>query len=325
MQHGIETVKSTFQKLLIDDGNLEASIELFNKLRAEEKLSHEDTGWILWNICDGYAMRRDAQNQFPYQSEFYKWVNAHFYPERLHWVVSDGTQARILIDGGYLYPWWQWYLYANEHAPRVEQNRNARFESHRATADALTFFTEYEKAEVPLKALDDLLEEDSAWTNYDFAEVTFRTILIDFYNGTGQTGLLHHTASQMIRYLDKWDSQPPAQPATSGLLLGSWEQINSGLGAQALPVAVHNAACALALTDLTSQAEVLFRKIIQQGDLPTSYGQALFLLSCWKNRHDRQEIKELLTTFKRLTPEKLLKFAPEIAVLADEMHTEDDD
>lgn len=321
MQPGVENVENTFQKLLLEDLNLEASIELFKALTAEEKLSNEDTGWILWNLCDGYAMRRDAQNQFQYQSEFYRWVNTHFYPERLHWVVSDGTQARTLIDGGYLYPWWQWYIDANERAPIIEQNRNARFESHRATGDALIFFAEYEKAELSLRALEDLLKEDSAWTNHDFAEVTYRTLLIDFYNGTGQTSLLHHTAGQLVQYLDEWSSQPLTQTTTPDLLLGSWEQINADKGAKALPIAVHNAACALALTDLTSQAEALFRKYIQQADLPTSYGQALFLLSCWKNRHDRQEIKNLLNSFKELTTERLLKFAPELVALADEIHT----
>jgi hypothetical protein len=305
----------TFQKLLVDDGNVEASIALFRELQAKEELSIEDTGWILWNICDRYAMRRDAQNQFPYQSEFHTWVGTHFSPERLHWVVSDGTQARTLIDGGYLFPWWQWYLDANERAPRIEGNRNVRFESHRATADALTYFAEFEKAEFSLAALENLLQEDLEWDNYNFAEATYRTILIDFYRSTGQSRLLQNTADRLVSFLELWSSQSNQRASTPRLPLGSWEQLNASFGAEGLSIATHNAACALALTERTDQAERLFRKIMKDNAGPTAYGEALFLLACWKNRQNRQEIVDLLASFKDLTPETLLRFAPELAAV----------
>jgi len=312
MQQGVDTIKSTFQQLLLENGNLEASIELFNDLKAKEKLSNEDTGWILWNICDWYAMRRDAQNQFRYQSEFYQYVNTHFSPERLHWVVSDGTQARTLINGGYLFPWWHWYIDANERAPIIEQNRKVRFESHRANADAYIYFSELEKAEAALKAVDEVIREDPDWSNHDFAVVTYHTLLIDFYNATGQNNKLRDTAEQAAAYLNAWRSRPVDHARGADLLLGSWDQLNAEYGSKALPIAIHNAACALARTDQLSSAERLFRILLSEGTELTPYAQALLVQACWKIRHDRKEITDMLSTFTSLTPELLQKFAPEI-------------
>ncbi|MCG8366805.1 MAG: hypothetical protein MJA27_26155 [Pseudanabaenales cyanobacterium] len=161
------------------------SSHTFFSLRSVLALSIDDVGWVLWNICDRYAMLRDPESQYRYQSEFHEWSKTHFYPIRLHWVVSDATQALTIIGGGYPDFWWRCYEFANKRSPVMATNRTVRFESHRANAAAYTCFRQFSRAETALGLIEELLAEDPGWVNHNFAEITFATLLVDFHHTTG--------------------------------------------------------------------------------------------------------------------------------------------
>jgi pentatricopeptide repeat protein len=259
-------------------------------------------------------MLRDAKNQYPYHLEFHEWSKTNLYPLRLHWVVSDGTQALTLIQGGCGGFWWEWYEFANGTAPKVPENRTARFESHRATAAAYTHFKEFHRAEVALDTMETLLSEDPGWSNREFATITWYTLLVEFYGAQDQVERTHQIGNELIQYLDDWlgsttnfvgNGQTP--------LLGSWEYINGDW----LPpsVAVHNAACAFAKAKEYGAAEQLFRRMLKEKPIPTPYGEALFLLACWENRHNIDEIRNALNSSAFLTYQDLQKFTPSLAAV----------
>ena len=321
LQEVLDDAKRTFRRLVAEHANSESIIELLVSLRAKVSLSVDDTGWALWNICDRYALMRDAKSQHKYQSEFHEWGKTNLSPLRLHWVVSDATQALTLIDGGFLDFWWKCYEFANAQCPLVAENRTVRFESHRANAYAYTRFREFSRAEAALNAMEKLLAEDRAWGNREFAAVTFRTLLVDFYNAKGQADKVANTGEALQGQLDDWLRRAgDAEGATPGRPLpGSWAQLNADRPPTAVFIAVHNAACAFTKAKQFPVAERLFRVLLEKRRTVTAYGEANYLLSCWENRGNKDEIVDWLDASKRLTPKKLKRFAPElIDVVKDE-------
>jgi hypothetical protein len=314
MQPIIEETKLEIQRMTYESGDFQAILDLLLPLRKREGLSIDDTAWVLWNICDNYAMLRDAKNQHTHHLEFHEWSKTNLYPLRLHWVVSDGTQALTLIKGGFGDLWWEWYDFANRAAPKVPENRTARFESHRATAAAYTHFKEFHRAEVALEVMETLLSEDPGWPNREFPTITWYSLLVELYGAQGQVERTRQVGNELIWHLDDWlgsttnfggDGQTP--------LLGSWEYINGDW----LPpsVAVHNAACSFAKANEFNTAEQLFRRHLKEKPFPTPYGEALFLLSCWENRHNKDEIQDALNSSAYLTYQDLQKFTPSLAAV----------
>ena len=309
MKIDLDSAKLEFRRLAAENMGSDQFLELVLRLREDADLTPEDRGWVLWNICDRYAVRRDAATQHKYQSEFFELVRNSL-PERAHWVVCDGTQALTLVHGGFGDFWFGCYRFANETAPRTAENRTARFESHRANAG----FRELHGA--PLEAMAKLLEEDPQWANQQFAYVTYMTQLAEFYASTDKPERMEETAEALVRELDDWlgrvgDVQP-VRPEDRPLF-GSWQAINADRPPSAVFIGVHNAACAFAKIGLFPVAERLFRIRWEWGRMPTAYGEALFLLSCWQNRHDKGEIVVLLDQCTRVSPESLKEFAPEVA------------
>jgi len=309
----IQAAKSTFCQLVNDDAH-KAIIDLLVSLRSRLALSTDDVGWALWNICDRYAILRNAKQQYVYQSEFYEWGKTTLPALRLHWVVSDGTQALTLIDGGFLDFWWNCYQFANKRVPIAAENRTVRFESHRANAAAYTHFREFSRAESALQLLETVLSEDQIWVNRDFAIVTYHTLLVEFYDALEQREQVSRQIDNLDIYLGDWLSRfklPKVMSAEP--ILGSWDQLNAGRPAETIFVAIDNAACAFAIAKQFVGAERLFRICLDQcPERMTAYCKALYLLACWQNRRSPDEIRSLLHGFQNLTVQQVIKFAPEL-------------
>lgn len=314
MLNDLEEAKHRFRHLVDTNANHHDILDVLVPLTIKTDLIPDDKGWGLWNICDRLAMLRDARNQYRYQSAFYEWSKDHLPPTRLHWVVSDGTQACTLIDGGFLEPWWSWYAYANERSPQVAANRGVRFESHRANAAAYTRFSQLTRAEYALEALEDLLTEDATWPSLDFATVTLSTLKINYCGMWGQTDELTAEADRLVRELDAWleNTRSTAVSSIPDPLLGSWEQLNAPWPPIKVYTATHNAALALTETGQYEQAEHLFRAHARTGAELTAYGRSQFALACWENRHDRDETRALLLEPKVIPLDKLKLWAPSL-------------
>ena len=149
MKIDLECAKQEFYKLRIQDFGSERVLELLLEIHDNAQLTPDDMGWALWNICDRYALAHDPNTQHRYQTEFFELVKTNF-PERAHWVVSDGTQANWQIRGGFLDFWWGCYQFANENAPLTPENRAVRFEA-------------IEQAQAPLRNSESLILHSLLW------------------------------------------------------------------------------------------------------------------------------------------------------------------
>jgi len=317
MQNDLDRAKKEFTRLVAEDFGSQKMLDFVIHIWENADLSPDDAGWVLWNICDQYALGRanDPITQHRYQSEFFELVKRSF-PERAHWVVCDGTQANGQIRGGFLDFWWGCYQFANDNAPRVAENRGARFEAHRANAGSHMKFGELERAGSALEAMAALLEEDAEWPSLEFASVTYVSLLVEFYGATGQTGKVEETGENLERMLDDW-LQRVGDAKIVGLeekpLFGSWQAINADRPPAAVFVGVHDAACEFAKAGRFPAAERLFRILQDRGRTMTDYGEALFLLSCWRNGRSKDEIIRMLSRSKKISPEYLVHIAPEMA------------
>jgi hypothetical protein len=311
----VEASKQEFRRLVDEAFGSEELMALLLALRERADLTPGDRGWVLWNICDQYALGREAVPQHGYQAEFFE-LTVQSFPERAHWVVSDSTQARTLIHGGFTDFWWDCYQFANQQAPCVPESRGARFEAHRTNAGSYAFFGEAKRARCALEGLASLLKEDPKWPGQEFASATYDTLLIQFYGVTGQMDHLDETAEDLERMLFAWRARiGEAEPGPwERPMLGSWAYLNAPRPpANALRVAMANAGCACAENGRFAAAERLFRGHWSGGRALTAYCAARFLQSCWRNRHDRDEIARLLREARSLTAEYLVEVAPEMA------------
>lgn len=307
--------KSTFRNLVRVDADHHKVIELIEGLRRDVDLSIDDTGWALWNLCDRYAMLRDAEQQHAIHAEFFTWGQEHLAPDRLHWVVSDTTQAWTLIHGGYADRWWRWYRYANDHVPRLPANRNARFESHRVAAASGARFRAFSQAANALQRIEDVIAEDPNWGNLPFMKTTLLELQVAYLSASRQATQVSAVSQSLVASVLTWieaADDVAAVPQAERPLLGSWEQLNAMRTPRAVFIAMHNAACVLAEAGLFAEAEALFDLLLERNETITAYGEALYLLSCWQRRGHVGEIIDYLSTSKIVTPAALAKFAPAV-------------
>lgn len=136
-----------------------------------------------------------------------------------------------------------------------------------------------------------------------------------FYHASGQADKLAQTKEDRGQELDDWLHR--AGDTTDAIpeeehLLGSWAQLNADRPRSAVFVGVCNATCAFAKAKQFPIAERLFRVLQEKGRPATGCGEALFLLSCWENRHSRDEIVDWLCTSVTLTIKDLKRFVPEL-------------
>ncbi len=310
----LDEAKNTFRRLLNERAHSQCIIDLLVDLRARANLSVDDTGWILWNLCDRYALLRDAKSQYKCHSEFHEWSKDNLFPLRLHWIVSDATQALTLIDGGFLEFWRDCYEFANSQSPLVAQNRTVRFESHRANACACIRFRQFARAETALNAMETLLAEDPSWHNGEFAAITHMTLFLEFCKATDRTEDMARIGQELQERLDHCLSRSGdlEDTASEPSLLGSWEQLNADRPRAAVYIAATNAACAFKAAEQFLVAERLFRLLEGKGRTLNAYGQARYLLSCWQNRRDKNELIQRLGASQVLTRSRLKQFAPEL-------------
>jgi hypothetical protein len=302
MEFDLNGAKQEFRRLVSEDFGSQKMMDFVLRMYDNADLSPDEAGWMLWNICDQYALGRanDPVKQHKYQREFLNLVQSGF-PERGHWVVSDTTQGNSLLRGGFLDFWCDCYDLANQTVPRVQANRTARFQSHRANAYSFGHVGEIERMRAALNEMAVLLDEDAAWLGQQFATVTYKTQMLELCAATKETDKAHVVGKEIELMLESWieqtDESEPIRNKDKPLL-GSWQgfldMIEDWGPVGSLLNAVINAAVAFAKHDVSSSAAEHFFRVSAAKDRPlNAYTEALFLLSCWRNGHSRETIRRM--------------------------------
>ncbi len=296
-------------RCLASDGNHEAIVALLLPRLSQNELQPSELGWAYWTVCDRLALQRDWERQYPFQQAFFSFLSESFGSSRLHWAVSDGTQAMTLISGGYQEYWQHWYDMANEQSNRDESNRGVRFEAHRAFAYSFNRLGAEKLTARSLEFLDELVEEDPSWEGRRFAELSLLTLRLDHLHMVQDELEKSKTARALRERVESWAVEPTTSDLRA-MLLGSWKQLN-----QARPTDVRtaagNAGCALCRVSEYEQSLRCFEIAQSLGLTENSYMHALHLAATWKTSGNKHAFESGLRSNPQVAA-TLAERAPEI-------------
>lgn len=303
-------VVKDFKNLIIQGKNQEI-IYLLSNYRKSNKLSINEQGWVFWNVSDCYALLGQPESLYKNHTEFFNWGNNYLSADKLHWIVTDSTQALSLSLVNYFDEWINWYNYACSNAPKLASNRGARFESHRALIGSLLVLDRFDEIDSALENLNQLIQEDESWINSLFSKITYyKLLLARLYKSKNvpQFVLILNELkdiTESLKYTEFENSQEE-------LVLGSWEQLNAPRNSQnAILVALNNLACTYTDIEQHQESTELFEFIEDRGHHFNSFGFSKYLLSTWLTRGN-ESAKNMLQNHSFELPE-LCKHTFELA------------
>lgn len=311
------SIYTEFNKLSKNDST--SQIKFLEEVKNSDSMCIDDKGWVYWNLSDIYAVMRQHEPEYYNHVEFVEWGKKNLDNERLHWFVSDATQALTLSLGHHFDEWFEWYLYACNHSSKNDNNRGARFESHRAAIGSLLKLNKLEKVELPLNYMHELICENKNWENILFAQLAYYGFILEksykIQNYDDINAILDNVTSLIsgnVIPLFKSD-KPNLQEMT---LLGSWDYINTSRDSkQSMIVSIHNLACTLNRIERFNDSLRLFNLAIENGlNFSTAYGLALYLQSLWKVNNNKEEVNQIYRNLShdRFKLDELYKFIPEL-------------
>lgn len=301
---------------LIKYGNSEEAYQLLLDIKKTKELSVDEMGWMYWNLSDIPAVMRKPHVVYKNHVEFVEWGKKALFPHKLHWIVSDATQALTLSLGDNFEKWMRWYLFACEHSSKTERNRGVRFESHRAAVASLLILERFYEIEVPLTNMLNVISEDEKWENNIFVEFTYYTLLAEKAFHLNQADLLKDAEKNIVILTDKVKEVIyTVSDNKENTLLGSWESLNyTRLTKESMSVLLHNGACTLHKIGKHVESIETFQLALQHGVNITAYGLALYLSSLWKVNKNNTKVLEAFDTYspEGLTVKELFQFASDL-------------
>ncbi|RLQ92405.1 hypothetical protein [Falsibacillus albus] len=307
-----------FNELIASERN-EEILNLLMEFEYSKKLTIEEKAWVFWNVSDILAMMRKPHQQYKNHSEFVKWGKKELPSEKLHWFASDATQALTLSLGNYFEEWYDWYLYACKHSSITEQNRGARFESHRTAIAALLKMNRLDALDFPLNQLFELIQEDKYWENNIFARLSYNIFLLEKAKKLQEEKMLTKTL-EVIKSLIDDDIDAILNDETikeeqDPCLLGSWEQLNSSrLTKRSMTIALNNLGCTLSRLGMYAESVKAFHLALQHNFRFNEYGLSLYLLSIWSCCKNSQKVVEEWNRYgtKFLSRKNIIRISPEL-------------
>ncbi|WP_160036394.1 hypothetical protein [Paenibacillus sp. An7] len=299
-----------FNQLVNANDSIEI-IDLLHDFKKSKKLSLDEEGWVYWNLSDNYALLRNTNDLYQNHLKFVNWGKTALYPEKLHWLVSDATQALTLSLTDHFKDWTEWYLYACTHSNRSRENRAVRFESHRTAAASSVTLKNIQVLDIALENMLRLIHEDDTWQNLLFSKIAYFSLLLERnYLHKDEEGInsiisciyqLLPTHLDEICSIENVESAPP--------LLGSWSQLNyPRTSKRSLLIALNNLGCSFNRIEKHEDSLRMFGLVLDNGHKLNSYGLAKYLSSLWITEGDKDtvmnrflEINETGQSFSDLT------------------------
>ncbi|MDQ0721054.1 hypothetical protein QF049_002315 [Paenibacillus sp. W4I10] len=308
-------IAQAFQETVVR-GDHQGMIDLLKKYEQSSKLSVNERGWVYWNISDGYALLREPEHLYANHRAFFEWGKENLAPEQLHWIVSDSTQALSLSRGNYFDHWVDWYQYACDHAPKLDTNRGARFESHRALGGSLWVLERYSEMDSVLENMNQLIQEDDTWSNILFARITYNKQRLAYLYHSSDVREVNLLLDETMNLVNKIDWSALGQIKKEEVV-GSWEQLNSSNNSQrAIHIAMNNLACILTDIEKVEGSLELFKRLQDSGYALNGYAFSKYVCSVWKSE-GVEAVREALGANKSFEIAELIKHSPVLSEIED--------
>lgn len=300
---------------LVQQGKHQEVVNLLNEFMVKSNLSVLEKGWALWNISDRYALMREPILEHQNHVRFVEWGKRILHPDKLHWFVSDATQALSLSLDNKLDEWIDWYEYACLNSSKNKGNRGIRFESHRAMAYTLIKIGNLSNIEIPLQRMNELLREDENWENIIFSKITYHSLLLEKGHQLNEQGIVEEAKGSIISMLNTVLSEIEKDQEKKKHLLGSWEQLNASRQSKnAMMVLLNNLGCSFSKTFNYTESVQVFNTAIHTGHKLNKYGLSMYLLSNWELNKNRIEVENLFDKLGKhhYSFNDLFQFAPSL-------------
>jgi len=304
--------------ILLNNNKNEEILKLLSDFKSSRTLTVDEMGWMYWNTSDILAIIRKPLLVYENHIEFVEWGKKALLPDKIHWFVSDATQALTLSLGEYFDEWFDWYLYACKHSTRCGENRGIRFESHRAAIAALLKIEKFSIIDVPFRNMLELIEEEKDWENNIFAEFTYYTLLLEKAFILGQKELVN----DVIKNINYLTNRKVEEVLYSNLerkqendVLGSWDNLNSSrLTKASMSVLFHNLGCTFNRVRRYEESVKMFQLALQNGNKITKYGLSLYLSSIWRVGENSKEVVKIFNKYSSdgFTVNEMFQSAPDL-------------
>lgn len=140
-----------------------------------------EQAWARWNLVDTLALMRRCDELVPTHKDFLEWAQRELEPDRLFWVMEDGTQALGWFHGGHGADWMKIFWELNHTIPISKHNRIHRFQHHRSACYALSRYGQPEEALAIADRLLHISHEDPSWEYAFLVEMAAHTASVEAY------------------------------------------------------------------------------------------------------------------------------------------------
>ena len=246
-----------------------------------QPLPVEEAAWARWLVVDNLAMLHRHAAAVAAQREFLAWARGALPPERLCWVMQDGTQALAWVAAGRAEEWLAIVRDLFAHCPATPENCESRFVCLR-TAGLVE--ARLQRTAAALALADEmraLAAEDPAWERAFDAEMEADILALNAYQEARQLTALRRAAQATATRLD-------ARIATRGSLEGLSPAERRWVG-----IVAHNAAAPLYRAGQYDLAIPLFRQALDYGTRSV-WTYAWLAASLWATTKDRTAVLPLL-------------------------------
>lgn len=285
---------------LVKQNKCDEIIDTLIEFSKSRSLTVEEQGWIYWNLSDNYALLRQVDLQYSIHAQFFEWGKEFLNPDKLHWIVSDGTQALTLSLGNHFNEWFSWYLYACKHSSKITENRVVHFESHRTAIYSLLKLNKLSDIDIPFAHMYNLLLENRDWENITFSEITYYSFMLEKSHKISDYTAFNETLDTIKSIIkSKVANILMSNKRQEEFPIGSWNCLNSSRKSkESMLVLLHNLACSLNRIGKHEESIDIFRLVIREGHKLTPYSLSLFLSSLWTLNKNGEEVRQLYKQLK---------------------------
>ena len=273
-------------RLFVRLGQRAAKVDLLAEYLTRD-LSSEDEAWARWQRTDTLASLRRFDEAVCSQRAFYEWATKHLEPERLLWVMYDGTQALAWWASGRLNEWLVIVHSLRTAAGVNEHTRWDWFQLDRTEAMVLAREGRAEEALAVADLMTALSDRCPSWDQAEGVRMEAEFARMD----------------AMTRGDRDAEFDTVAYRVTESLAGFQRTYADASHGPQQYGMLCNNAAAKLFFAHRYERAMPLFREVIRLRRV-TIHAYIWMAASVWATSGDRQEVLDLVRAAAQRDPSR---------------------
>lgn len=193
-------------------GRRPKSLNLMDRYLTQD-LNEDERAWAWWNkvdmmACMSYGRGMDGVTATVIEHRaFYEWAKGNLSPDRLLWVIQDGSQAVCWREAGFAAEWFERFDLALSRAHVCTDNRWDRFIALRTAATVARVLRDSERSIQYIAAIHGLIDEDDGYSKK--LDLMIEALTLDLLEACDQhdQARIDRIANEAISQLDAYESE----------------------------------------------------------------------------------------------------------------------